>query len=113
MSAESPRPNPAISAIRYIVWALPLPMLIAALYLRARFPGSPSLENLLLLAGPLSLAGLALFDALLYCNEQRIPRDHPKARIATGVTMYIVFQLVFLGVLTMIGRWLAKLSSGF
>lgn len=101
MNAPPTRSNHSIGWLRFFAWITPSVIVPAAyaapLYLRRWIPFPLPLLSWALPIG--ALISLAYFDSLLKCQQQRMPREDPRARIGQKMTVFVALQLVIIPVL--------------
>jgi hypothetical protein len=97
-------PRRALGWYRFVLWVLPsaLPLAVFAV---GWIPFMPFPR---LLVWPLLLVAVGYagyFDALLSCQQRRIPRDDPKARIVGRVILFAILQLVIVPLVWVTVLW--------
>lgn len=94
MSTQLLPPRRALGWLRFIVWIMPtflsFPVFLVLLGLFHYM--APSLAWVAVLV-VVALFCLAKYDALLSCQQRRMVKDDPKAKIGRNAFVYILLQL--------------------
>jgi hypothetical protein len=97
MNEPAIRTSRSIGWIRFIVWIVPMciaPFIVLGVVALA-FP----LGAVVLIGSIVALIYLARFDALLECQQRKIPLDDPRAKIGRKMMAFVVAQFMLVPVL--------------
>jgi hypothetical protein len=92
MNEEPQRSNRSVGWLRFIVWMMPTCMTL--IFLLPAFLPVPFARELISLAVFGGIGYLAYYDALLGCQQRRIPREDPRAGITRRVVVFLLLQLL-------------------
>jgi len=105
-------PSRSIGWYRFLLWMAPSALPLAMVLIR----WIPFISILQLVIWPLLLVGVGYagyFDALLSCQQRRIPRNDPQARIVGRVIGFVLLQIVIVPLVWVTVLWgLCMVTSG-
>jgi hypothetical protein len=104
-------PSRAIGWYRFLLWMSPSAMPLAVMAIRwIPFLPIPRFSIWLLLLVAVGCAGY--FDALLSCQQRRIPRHDPQARIVGRTILFVVLQIVIVPLVWVTVLWGVCMVTG-
>jgi hypothetical protein len=110
MNEEPEESNQSVGWLRFTVWIMPsCMMLIFLLPDLLAFPFARELITLVVLGG---IGYLAYYDALLSCQQRRIPPNDPQAGIAGKMAVFLLLQLLIVPILWFTIAWGLIIGSG-